>query len=246
MPPALLESALFGHERGAFTGATADRQGVFEQAHGGTLLLDEIGELETALQPKLLRAIERAAIQRVGSNDWRKVDVRIIAATRRDLDREVSSGRFRDDLFFRLAVGRVVLPPLRDRAGDVTLLAHHFWQTLGAADRPLPASVLARLEDYAWPGNVRELHNTIARYIAVGEMDPPPGGPSTSGDSVERLLAMDLPFPRARQLAADEFERRYVERVLARYGGNVGRAAVASGIARRYFQILRARSRGPA
>lgn len=242
VPPALLESALFGHEKGAFTGADATRVGVFEEADGGTLLLDEIGELDITLQPKLLRAIERSAIQRVGSNGWKTVNVRVLAATRRDLDREVAAGRFRDDLLFRLAVGRIVLPPLRDRKGDIALLTHHFWQVLGGGDRPIGADFLARLEDYPWPGNVRELHNTVARYMAVGEIDEQRHEATALYDSMERILAMDLPFSRARQTAADEFERRYVTRVLAKYGGNVVRAANASGIARRYFQILRARS----
>src|SRR4029077_11022397 len=126
VPVNLVESELFGHERGAFTGAVAARKGVFEQAHGGTLLIDEIGDLDAALQPKLLRAIERSEIRRVGASHPTRVDVRILAATRRDLDREVQLGRFRDDLFHRLAVGRLELPPLRARRGDVALLARSF------------------------------------------------------------------------------------------------------------------------
>lgn len=242
VPPNLLEAALFGHVKGAFTGAETDRIGIFEEASGGTLLIDEIGELDIALQPKLLRAIERSAVQPVGSNEWRKVDVRILSATRRDLDREVTAGRFRDDLLYRLAVGRIALPPLRDRKGDITLLAHHFWRNLGAEAKVLPAAVIARWEDYAWPGNVRELNNTIARYLALGAIEDAVMPPSAVEDAMERILAMDLSFPRARQAAADEFERRYVQRVLGKYNGNVMRAANASGIARRYFQILRARS----
>jgi transcriptional regulator with GAF, ATPase, and Fis domain len=246
VPGNLLESALFGHERGAFTGAVAATKGCFEEAHGGTLLIDEIGELDVALQPKLLRVIERGEVQRVGSSRWLKVDVRVIAATRRDLDHEVSIGRFRDDLFYRLAVARLELPPLRSRRGDVSVLARHFWHALGGGARPLPAPLLERLEDYGWPGNVRELHNTIARYIALGDVDlhasAPADAPSPAGDDViERALALELPLARTRQIVVDEFERRYVERVLDRYDGNVVRAAGASGIARRYFQILRAR-----
>ena len=258
VPPSLVESVLFGHERGAFTGATNSRKGVFEDAHGGTLFIDEIGELDVMLQPKLLRALERSEVQRVGANAWHKVDVRIIAATRRDLDREVQAGRFRDDLFFRLAVGRVEIPPLRDRQGDIALLARHFWRALGGDDQPLPQSLLNRLEDYAWPGNVRELHNTILRALALGAdsadatagldraargtQPPPADAPEISaGDSIERVLARDLPLARAREDVVEDFERRYVQRVLAKHGGNVVRAAQASGIARRYFQILRAR-----
>jgi DNA-binding NtrC family response regulator len=268
VPPNLVESALFGHERGSFTGATSQRKGVFEQAHKGTLLIDEIGDLEVGLQPKLLRAIERGEIQRIGSDKWTKVDVRVLAATRRDLDREVQEGRFRDDLFFRLAVARIELPPLRQRTGDIALLARHFWRQLGGADT-LPEDFLRRLEAYEWPGNVRELYNAIARRIALGDLapidaraertsaPPPPisapnvtgvagassvaTGPGAGDDWVEGILARDLPFPRARQEVMDTFERRYIERVLAKHGGNVARAAAASGIARRYFQLLKAR-----
>jgi DNA-binding NtrC family response regulator len=249
----LLESELFGHERGAFTGAVATRKGVFEQASGGTLFIDEIGDLEVALQSKLLRAIERSEIRRVGGTGWSRVDVRVVAATRRDLDRAVQEGRFRDDLFFRLAVGRVEIPPLRRRHGDVAFLAQQFWASLGGQPADIPQELLSRLEEYAWPGNVRELYNAVARQIAVGEMElggARPGDPATPGaattvssDLLADTLAQDLPFPLARDRIVDEFERRYVERVLARHGGNVARAAAASGIARRYFQIIRARSR---
>jgi transcriptional regulator with GAF, ATPase, and Fis domain len=258
VPPNLVESTLFGHERGAFTGAVASRAGVFEEAHNGTLLIDEIGEFDLPLQPKLLRAIERGEVQRVGSNKWTHVDVRIIAATRRDLDREVQAGRFRDDLFFRLAVGRIELPPLRHRTGDIGLLAERFWERLGGRGKPIPAGVLQRFEDYRWPGNVRELHNAVARVLALGDEALKGGGVGQEvGASPERrpatgeiaviiddILEADLPLQRAREAVVHEFERRYVERVLARHGGNVVRAAEASGIARRYFQILRARYKG--
>jgi two-component system response regulator HydG len=243
VPPSLLESALFGHEKGAFTGATSQRRGVFEQAHGGTLFIDEIGELDATLQPKLLRAIERGEIQRVGANGWHKVDVRIVAATRRDLDREVQAGRFRDDLFFRLAVGRIELPPLRRRRGDVAVLAAHFWRVIAGEGRPLPPGLVERLEDYAWPGNVRELQNAIARHVAVGELPAAEGAmpASDGGDAIERVLSRDLPLPRARAEVVEEFERRYVQRVLDLHGGNVSRAAAASGIALRYFQLIKAK-----
>jgi len=244
VPPSLLESALFGHERGAFTGASAQRRGVFEQAHGGTLFIDEIGELDLLLQPKLLRAIERGEVQRVGASQWQRVDVRIVAATRRDLDREVQAGRFRDDLFFRLAVGRIELPPLRRRRGDVAVLARHFWRAIAGDDRPMPPGLLERLEDYSWPGNVRELQNAIARHVAVGELPMREvSGPASEAadDLVERVLAMGLPLPRARAEVVEEFERRYVQHVLDLHGGNVSRAAAASGIALRYFQLLKAK-----
>jgi transcriptional regulator with GAF, ATPase, and Fis domain len=252
-PPTLLESTLFGHERGAFTGATGTRIGVFEQADGGTLLIDEIGDLDLAMQPKLLRAIERGEIQRVGGERWIKVDVRIIAATRRDLDAAVQAGSFRNDLFFRLAVGRIELPPLRDRHGDIPLLARHFWRALGGVGE-MPDDQVARLETYTWPGNVRELHNIVARQIALGELatvpTAPPSRPSPEldpatevqgGDVVTRVLERDLPLIRARDEVVEEFERLYVARVLAKHGGNVTKAAIASGIGRRYFQMIRAR-----
>jgi transcriptional regulator with GAF, ATPase, and Fis domain len=250
VPPNLVESELFGHERGAFTGAIGQRRGMFEQAHGGTLLIDEIGDLDPSLQPKLLRALERSEIRRVGGDRPIRVDVRVLAATRRDLDREVQVGRFRDDLFHRLAVARIELPPLRRRRGDVPVLARHF---CGLADASaLPADLLARWDDAPWPGNVRELRNAVARRVALGELalaDPSPPIPGAShdgaGDVIDRALERPLSLAAARQIVVDEFERRYVERALERHGGNVARAAAASGVARRYFQILRARNREP-
>jgi transcriptional regulator with PAS, ATPase and Fis domain len=158
----------------------------------------------------------------------------------------VQAERFRDDLFFRLAVARVELPPLRAREGDVAVLAHHFWKELGGGDRPLPYDVLQRCESYAWPGNVRELHNEIARRIALGELEiAAKAGKEASpllGDSIDAVLALDLPLARAREKLLEEFHARYVERVVAQHGGNVTRAAAASGVAHRYFQILRARA----
>ena len=179
VPTNLVESELFGHERGAFTGAVTARRGVFEQAHGGTLLIDEIGDLDIALQPKLLRALERSEIKRVGGERHLSVDVRVLAATRRDLDHEVQEGRFRDDLFHRLAVGRIELPPLRRRRGDIEILARHFWRELGGAERALPVELLQRWEDDPWPGNVRELRNAIARQLTVGDLAPGEGPAST-------------------------------------------------------------------
>jgi DNA-binding NtrC family response regulator len=248
VPANLLESALFGHERGAFTGATESRRGVFEEAHGGTLLIDEIGDLELELQAKLLRALERSEVRRLGGKAWKRVDVRVLAATRRDLDQLVQAGRFRDDLFYRLAVARIELPPLRRREGDVALLARAFWQRMGGGGE-LPEPFAARLEGYGWPGNVRELHNAVARQVALGDLADDlqrstavgASAPVNGGDLVSTILALDLPLPRAREKMVSEFEARYVERVLAQHGGNVTRAAQASGIAHRYFQLLRAR-----
>jgi transcriptional regulator with GAF, ATPase, and Fis domain len=248
-PENLLESALFGHEKGAFTGAVAARAGVFEQAHGGTLLIDEIGDLPLALQPKLLRVVQRREVQRIGSSKWTKVDTRILAATRRDLDREVQAGRFRDDLFFRLHVARVELPPLRDRKGDVSLLARTFWRSMGGQEDAMPPGLLVRFEDYAWPGNVRELYNTVARFLALGDfaqfdtraanVTPTPG--DAARDAIAEVVALELPLSVSRQRIVDEFERRYIEHMLARHGGNLTKAAAASGVALRYLRLLKAR-----
>ena len=261
--PSLVESELFGHEKGSFTGAIATHKGVFEQAHGGTLLIDEIGDLSPSLQPKLLRVLQRSEVKRIGGDRSIRVDVRVMAATRRDLDHEVQVGQFRDDLFFRLAVTRIELPPLRERHGDIPVLAQHLWRELGGGDTPMPFELLRRFESYGWPGNVRELHNAVARQIALGSLarldtaaphssraaaiavaPSTQSAPEPAVDSFEPILAaaFDLPFTQARQRVLEEFERRYVERVLDRHGGSVVRAAAGSGIARRYFQIVRARS----
>jgi DNA-binding NtrC family response regulator len=251
VPPSLVEAELFGHERGAFTGAVAARKGVFEQAHGGTLLIDEIGDLDAALQPKLLRAIERSEIRRVGASHPTRVDVRILAATRRDLDREVQLGRFRDDLFHRLAVGRLELPPLRARRGDVALLARSFVKELGGDERTVPPAVLRLWEADPWPGNVRELRNAVARRVALGDLAATTDDPQGAGGAampgmdlvVRNAVGQRLPFARARDRVLDEFTRRYTECLLEEHGGNVVRAAAAAGIGRRYFQRMRARQR---
>jgi DNA-binding NtrC family response regulator len=248
-PPSLLEATLFGHEKGAFTGAAAASRGVFEQAHGGTLFVDEIGDLALELQPKLLRAIQRGEVRRLGGERQLKVDVRVVAATRRDLDREVAAGRFRDDLFFRLAVGRIELPPLRARRGDVGLLARCFWDALGGAALRVPIDTFERWEREPWPGNVRELENAVARLLALGDLTdaawPPtaPRRPDAATDPMGEVLAMKLPFPVARQRVLERFERAYVEQALRDHDGNMTRAASASGIARRYLHMIRARHR---
>jgi two-component system, NtrC family, response regulator HydG len=257
--PNLIESELFGHERGAFTGSVATRKGVFERAHGGTLLIDEIGDLPLDLQPKLLRAIERGEIARVGGERRIRVDVRLLCATRRDLDREVAAGRFRDDLFHRIAVARIELPPLRDRHGDVALLAAWFCRELDAKPDALPKELLKRWNDYDWPGNVRELRNAVARRLALGDLaddlvqrassddDPTPAAAPDArlghggGDVIAGILRLGLPLAEARQRLIDHFEERYLEHVLEQHGGNVTRAAAAAGVARRHLQRLRAK-----
>ena len=251
----LMEAELFGHERGAFTGAVAAHPGVFEQADGGTLFIDEIGDLDPALQPKLLRALERSEFRRIGGTKMIRVDARVIAATRRDLDREVQEGRFRDDLFHRLVVARVELPALRARAGDVSLLARHFFRLLGGVGEP-PAEVLTRWESYGWPGNVRELRNAVAARLALGDlaplgrpdsMGPTPSASAPAGASadhppfLEAVFSRNLSWPLIRAAALAEIEQRYVERVLRANNGNVVHAAKASGIHRRYLQKMKAR-----
>lgn len=238
----------------ALFGDGSARTGIFEQAHGGTLVLDEVGELDADVQKRLLRVLERGEIPTSGGGAAaRKVDVRVIATTRLDLDKLVADGAFREDLYYRLVVSRIELPPLRRRDGDVAILADHFWRALGAAGAP-PPSVVARLSREALPGNVRELRNRIAQVVSFGDRLGEAGaaGRESKGSSddaankeggaaFERALSLDLPLPRAREVVVAAFEGLYVERVLARHGGNVGQAAAASGLARRYFQILRAR-----
>jgi DNA-binding NtrC family response regulator len=246
--PSLVESELFGHERGAFTGAVAARPGVFEEADGGTLLVDEIGDLDLALQAKLLRVLDRGEVRRVGGRQPIKVNVRVLAATRRDLDKAVAAGQFRDDLFHRLAVARIELPPLRERHGDLPLLVRQFAAELSGSADAVPPDVLARFTQYDWPGNVRELRNAVARYIALGDdplnipsteaTDRPPSGAPLAEDDLA------LPFALARRRALARFERAYVEGVLAAHGGNVSHAARASGLALRYFRLVKARAKG--
>lgn len=246
--PSLLEAELFGHERGAFTGAISTRRGLFEEAAGGTLFIDEIGDLDLGLQAKLLRALEKKEVRRVGGTQWLHLDVRIIAATRRDLDREVAARRFRDDLYYRLAVARVELPALRRRQGDVAFLTRFLWARLGGDAAELSPDVIQRFESYDWPGNIRELANAIARQIALGDFEPAMHGQpreASSGaagvDLIDKIVRSGQSMTAARQKVVDEFERRYTSHMLELHGGNVTRAAAASGIGRRYFQMVRAK-----
>jgi len=223
LPGGLVESELFGHCHGAFTGADRDRLGVFEAAHGGTLFLDEIGELPLLLQPKLLRVLERREVQRVGESFPRPVDVRVIAATNRDLRREVNRNRFRPDLYFRLAVVPITLPALRDRPDDIPLIANALLDELvrdGAARarlrKLLDGSALMQLD---WPGNVRELRNHIEQ-LAVLEHDP-------GGDAAD---AGDVPFAVARDAWQRAFERRYLRELLVRSGGDIVEASRRAGM----------------
>src|SRR3954470_14375295 len=170
VPRELIESALFGHVKGSFTGAVADRKGAFAEAHGGTIFLDEIGELPIDMQPSLLRALDKRAVRKVGANQYEKVDVRVVAATNRDLREEVSKKAFREDLFYRLAVIRVHLPALRERGRDIDVLTEHFMRQFSPErGLNLPPPELQRLRSYAWPGNVRELRNVIERACVLSK-----------------------------------------------------------------------------
>jgi transcriptional regulator with GAF, ATPase, and Fis domain len=248
IPEHLVESELFGHVKGAFTGATSDRRGVFEEADGGTLFLDEIGEMPLALQPKLLRAIESRSIRRVGGTGARTVDVRIIAATNRALASSINDGSFREDLYYRLAVVEVRLPPLRARRDDIPVLAAHFFRMFGGfgGDGALPAEFVAGLVGRGWPGNVRELRNYIERSVSLGTIAPRPEALATPApaagplppDSIERFVALHLPLKEARRAWTESFELVYVRAMLKLVGGNVTRAAERAGVSRRFLQRM--------
>ena len=244
IPEGLVESELFGHERGAFTGADRSRQGSFEAASGGTVLLDEIGELPLAVQPKLLRVLESRRVKRVGSTGSIPVDVRVVAATNRDLAAEVAAGRFREDLYYRLAVVRVEVPPLRRRREDIPALVRHFVERLapetGPAD-PFGPELLAMLERHDWPGNVRELRNVVERLLVLPELGPEALGasarePCEEGSFMASLLSR--PFHEARTEWTERFEKVYLKGRLAASGGVVLRAAEAAGIPRQTFHRL--------
>jgi len=266
VPASLMESELLGHERGAFTGADSKRIGRFEEAHGGTLFIDEIGELPLELQPKLLRVLEKREIRRVGGSQVIPVDVRIVAATNRDLVREVNRNTFREDLYYRLAVVRVRVPPLREREGDVPLLVEHFVRESLDGDEAATKEAVAsitdenwkRLMSHPWPGNVRELRNFIERTMAITggvDVDSAPSSarpqnvaPTTVGPATLAGAAIDLarPFIEAREELLAHFEKGYLEAQLSRHGGNISRAARAAGLDRMHFKRLLARHQRPA
>jgi transcriptional regulator with PAS, ATPase and Fis domain len=241
IPAALMESELFGHEKGAFTGATSAASGVMARAEGGTIFLDEIGELPLELQPKLLRVLEQHEIRSVGSASARPLDARVIAATNRRLAEAVRAGEFRQDLFYRLAVARVTIPPLRDRPEDVVPIARALLSSaMGDIDTELPKDFASMLTAYHWPGNVRELRNVIERYLHLGVREA-----EVLFDS-ERLPDahyLHLPYAEARQHALEAFERAYVPRAMARGNGVVARAAELSGVGLASFYRLLARVR---
>jgi DNA-binding NtrC family response regulator len=256
LPEPLLESELFGHEKGAFTGAIRTKPGLIETAHRGTLFLDEIGDIPLALQSKLLRAIQERQVRRVGATSLIDVDVRIVSATNRDLREAVTRGQFREDLYYRINVIAIMLPPLRDRDGDITLLAHAFLKKFGK-DRVagFDDEALATLEAYPWPGNVRELQNVVERACALTDGDvvkrrdlpeyvvsrqglrgatPPPGS-----EVDPRQAAMHgVPLVEARERWMAVLEGAYLRDLLDRHDGNISAAAKAAGVDRKTFHRL--------
>ena len=233
VPEALLESELFGHVRGAFTGAVASKLGLFEEASGGTLFLDEIGEMPASLQVKLLRALQSGEIRRVGATQAATIDVRVIAATNRDLAEMIQQGQFREDLFYRLNVIQVTLPPLRDRRDDIPALAEHFLLRSAAKlgrDRRLSPEALERLLRYPWPGNVRELENAMERTAILGKSE------TVGPDDLPPHVAAGITLGRApalppQQTLAD-LERTHILQTLERCGWNQSRAAESLGVGR--------------
>jgi two-component system, NtrC family, response regulator HydG len=236
IPEALLESELFGHEKGAFTNALYRRIGRFEEANHGTLFLDEIGDLAPALQAKLLRAIQERTIERLGSNAPIQVDIRLVTATSRNLEEAVTAGKFREDLYYRLNVVTIALPPLRERRQDIPALVQHFLNRSGQQQSITPGA-LARLCDYHWPGNVRELENSIERAIVLAkngiiteaEVDLLP--PQKVGDAP--CWTGLVPLDQGWKASVAVFEKSLLERALRQAEGNKARAAELLGIHRR-------------
>ncbi len=237
----VMESELFGHEKGAFTGALVTKGGLFEEADRGTIFLDEIGDLKPSLQVKLLRVIQEQEVRRVGGTTSRRVDVRIIAATNRDLARQVKEGRFREDLYYRLNVVRIVLPPLRDRREDIPMLANHFLRKFSVSNQVAASFVpetMSLLQGYPWPGNVRELENVVERAISLAH--GPLIMPSDLPESLRTATILSLDERGTRRdsqdsamLTLDEVDKRHLVRVLRETGGNKVKAAKIMGIDRR-------------
>ena len=237
----LLESELFGHERGAFSGAVQARRGKFEYASGGTLLLDEIGDVSLAMQLKLLRVLQEKEIQRVGGNETIAVDVRILATTNKDLEEAVVAGIFRSDLYYRLNVVRIQLPPLRQRREDIPLLVEHFLRIFseksGRRLSGFGSDVMNLLMEYDWPGNVRELANTIERAAVMANGDLITSVELSSGGASRIAASLDtnLPFKEGRQEVIEEYEKTYLTDCLRRFKGNIGQCAQHCGIDAKTF-----------
>ena len=249
--PTLIESELFGHVRGAFTGADRNRVGAFEAAEGGTVFLDEVGELPLDMQPKLLRALASREIRRMGENQSRRIDVRVVAATNRRLEREVNQGRFREDLYYRLSVVTVRVPPLRERMEDIPLLVNSFLNALDATDKAhlFTADVFSEMSRYDWPGNVRELRNHVERRVVLeseapsfrdeeGEGEAEGASPEGKPDLGAAMVDIEVPFKTAKDTMIDQFERAYLTALLAWADGNVSRAARKAQLDRMYLHRL--------
>jgi DNA-binding NtrC family response regulator len=249
----LIESELFGHEKGAFTGATTTRQGAFEMAHGGTIFLDELGELSLDLQPKLLRVLEQREIRRVGGNRTIKVDIRVIAATKQDLQKEVAKGKFREDLYFRLSVVPIHMPSLRERKEDIPLILRTILQRMakeGTEPRAVDDAAVNSLLAHDWPGNVRELRNVLERgvYLSTGmsveaapvKLVSMPGSGASEADPMGPLPHFDAnrSYRDNKEQWENEFEKRYLAWLMQRAQGNISRAAREADMDRKYLHKL--------
>ncbi len=252
-PEGMIESELFGHVKGAFTGAVADKMGLLELADGGSVFLDEIADLPLSLQARLLRVIEEGEVRPVGGTRSKKIDVRFIAATNQDLEARVERGEFRKDLFYRLNVVTMRVPPLRDRLEDIPLLARHFLvqfaREFGKAVADLHPSAVTELVAYKWPGNIRELRNVIERAVMLCTGDrltskelapllPSASEGSAAADGLSGEEHLRLPYSEAKEKILEAFTLRYIKGKLAAHGGNVTRAAQDSGVPRQHFQQI--------
>jgi DNA-binding NtrC family response regulator len=241
----LVRSELFGHVRGAFTGASEAHVGVFEQANGGTLFLDEVGELPVDVQPMLLRALELGKITRLGDSRERSVNVRVISATHRALEQLVHEGAFREDLFYRLVVVAIHVPPLRERPEDIPVLASHFAEQSGSS--PIAAETIARWMQRTWPGNVRELRNAVGSYIALGgfECQPrvPRARPADLDDALKRFIDVERPYAKLKEDLVERFIQVYLEHLLRQTQDNQSEAARLSGIERSHLNRMLKRAR---
>jgi DNA-binding NtrC family response regulator len=240
VPRELIESSLFGHMKGSFTGAIGDRKGAFAEAHGGTIFLDEIGELPIELQPSLLRALDKKAVRRVGSNTYDKIDVRIVAATNRDLRAEIVNKTFREDLYYRLAVIRVTLPPLRERGEDIKILVEHFLRMFaGGRSLAITPDDMSRLQRHSWPGNVRELRNVMERACVLAKGDSVNLDDAFSDTQQPALgIRTDLPFKEAKGQLVELFEREYIVDLMKRHKMNLSAAAREAQIDRKHLREL--------
>jgi len=248
IPATLVDNELFGHEKGAFTGAHLARAGSFEEAQGGTVFLDEVAELPLDAQPKLLRVLEERVIKRVGASRTVRMDLRIIVATNRDLAREVARGAFRHDLYYRLDVVRLRMPPLRERPGDLPLLVEHFYRSCAGDDAaPAPRRLVEALCARPWPGNVRELKHAVERAVSFDEVDASPPSLPIAVEQPRMITPdgppanVELPYGSAKRTAIAAWERDYVAELLRRHEGNVGQAARAAQMDRTHLKRVIAR-----